>query len=442
MTSGYKVSESFAEVDNVVNFLMNVQQSANHTGTNEVYGVTMSQNFLVELTGYFLAPISGAYTFKLTIDDACILQLGSGVAFPCDEPTENGSSSDAMFAHWDWPNQLLGKDSRVYTLKAGSYYPIKMVYVNAIGPIVLDVTATINGLDLPLEDYMYNVGTATGSVITVTSAWSGTKTATSTITPEDPKGTTTIEVLTPTVTANIPTDIPTACMPPTSDAESGLYAAFFPYVYGDSDSLRDIKFMTKGYKDLEKITSVSEVVDFELDIDQTSSATATNLIYGKSISQNFLVELKGYFLAPESTDYTFKLSADDGAILQLGSGMAFPCCDLSGDGSQNEYETMHVIKDGDGDPGSETRVFTVKKGVYYPLRIVYANMGGPVYFSVSVSTPNSAKVPLSKYLYSLRDKWNGCPAFITTVTTPWSGSTYSTTTISPADDDGTTTIEV
>ncbi|CAK7897315.1 hypothetical protein CAAN1_15S00166 [[Candida] anglica] len=246
---------------------------------------------------------------------------------------------------------------------------------------------------------------------------------------------------TPKFAVNTPTSIPKACEPPITDGVNGFYAMFYPYNYDDTNSLYNIKFMTNGYKNLESNFEADEVVDFELKVEQASSNTATNEIYGVTVNQNFLVELTGHFIPPESADYTFTLAAHSGAILQIGAGVAFPCCDSTGDSSESSDSTMFVTSDDGKDSGPETRVYALKKGLYYPIKMVYVNVNGPISFSVSVSTPSTPELALAKYIYNF-DNDEQCSGFKITLTTPWSGSMTSTTTITPSNSDGTTIVEV
>lgn len=198
--------------------------------------------------------------------------------------------------------------------------------------------------------------------------------------------------------------MPSSCLP-SSPGTRGLRAIFYPYGYNDDDTLKSLGFMTGGYKASASLGQVNNVIDFNLNILQKSSTLAKNIIYGKSLNQNFLVELTGYFEAPVSGQYTFDLTVDDAAIMLLGAGTAFPCCNNDCDGNRDALfaHWNNLSKQ----YGVDSRSITLAQGEYYPIKIVYLNMISNVFLSLKVNSPQGS-IELSDYTYTFANSANGC----------------------------------
>ncbi|CAK7897346.1 hypothetical protein CAAN4_B09340 [[Candida] anglica] len=430
LTTGYRERKKLASTDGVVDIELWVNNRESKTATEIIYGQTMNQNFVVELTGYFLASETNDFYFTLQGESGgVILQLGDGNAFPCCKTTHTGSEDDAMYG---------GVDRRIYALQEGLYYPIKIVYGNPAGPIELDVyVSTPDTRDYPIKDRLFSFPDREDGcpnqfqITTITMPWTGTVTSTSTVTPHSTDGTTTIEILTP---SSFPS--PTGCEPPADSVTPGLFAIFHTYGYDDNDHILDIDFMTSGYRNTKTVGTVSKVIDFEIDIDPRGSWTR---VYGLRVSENFLVELTGYILLPESTDYIFTLTADDSATLQIGAGIAFPCCNTNGAYTDKDamFAPIDVIS---SDTGHATKSYFLTKGIYYPIKMVYVNVGGLGIFKVSVRTPYNNDFPLTKYLYSVNTKVTTCPLpSSTTISTTSTGDFTSASTTASSSSHGSIT---
>ena len=92
-------------------------------------------------------------------------------------------------------------------------------------------------------------------------------------------------------------------------------------------------------------------------------------LYGLTVFPlDLLVELRGYFVPPNSGQYTFTLSdSDDAAIIFLGNPSAFPCGDLQNWPKPSEEDitvTDHLFP---------SRTLYLIEGVAYPMRIAYYN---------------------------------------------------------------------
>ncbi|CAI4962492.1 CPS_HP_G0047180.mRNA.1.CDS.1 [Saccharomyces cerevisiae] len=176
---------------------------------------TTPTNVTLEMTGYFLPPQTGSYTFKFAaVDDSAILSVGGDVAFGCcaqEQPpiTSTKFTIDGV-KRWDGslPEDLTGT---VY-MYAGFYYPMKIVYTNAVAWGTLPISVTLpNGTTVSddFEGYVYTFDNnlsqsncnipdpssyTASTTITTTEPWTGTSTSTST------------ELTTVTGTNGLPTD--------------------------------------------------------------------------------------------------------------------------------------------------------------------------------------------------------------------------------------------
>lgn len=115
---------------------------------SDIYGFnTTPSNFTVEVSGYFLAPLTGQYTIGLPqVDDSAALQFGDGAAFNCCQqnlkpPKSTNFSIDAVR-----PLDAVGynaQSSAQVSLIADFYYPIRLVYTNLQGNAVLGFNITL-----------------------------------------------------------------------------------------------------------------------------------------------------------------------------------------------------------------------------------------------------------------------------------------------------------
>ncbi|CAI4713409.1 CEI_1a_G0038830.mRNA.1.CDS.1 [Saccharomyces cerevisiae] len=109
---------------------------------------TTPTNVTVEMTGYFLPPKTGTYTFGFaTVDDSAILSIGGNVAFECCKQEQPPITSTDFTINgikpWnaDAPTDIKGSTY----MYAGYYYPIKIVYSNAVSWGTLPVSVVLPG---------------------------------------------------------------------------------------------------------------------------------------------------------------------------------------------------------------------------------------------------------------------------------------------------------
>ncbi|GMC23008.1 unnamed protein product [Saccharomyces cerevisiae] len=176
---------------------------------------TTPTNVTLEMTGYFLPPQTGSYTFSFaTVDDSAILSVGGSIAFECcaqEQPpitSTNFTINGIKPWHGCLPHNIAGT---VY-MYAGFYYPMKIVYSNAVSWGTLPISVTLpDGTTVSddFEGYVYTFDNnlsqsnctipdpsnyTASTTITTTEPWTGTFTSTST------------EMTTITGTNGVPTD--------------------------------------------------------------------------------------------------------------------------------------------------------------------------------------------------------------------------------------------
>ena len=115
--------------------------------SSDLFGFyTTPTNVTVEMTGYFLPPKTGTYTFGFaTVDDSAILSVGGNVAFECCKQEQPPITSTDFTINgikpWnaDAPTDIKGSTY----MYAGYYYPIKIVYSNAVSWGTLPVSVVL-----------------------------------------------------------------------------------------------------------------------------------------------------------------------------------------------------------------------------------------------------------------------------------------------------------
>ncbi|KAJ1051706.1 hypothetical protein FZC28_6444g119 [Saccharomyces cerevisiae] len=96
---------------------------------------TTPTNVTLEMTGYFLPPQTGSYTFSFaTVDDSAILSVGGSIAFECcaQEQPPITSTNFTIDGIKPWQGSLPDNITGTVYMYAGYYYPLKVVYSNAV----------------------------------------------------------------------------------------------------------------------------------------------------------------------------------------------------------------------------------------------------------------------------------------------------------------------
>ncbi|CAI6485401.1 BFH_HP2_G0016120.mRNA.1.CDS.1 [Saccharomyces cerevisiae] len=171
--------------------------------SSDLFGFyTTPTNVTVEMTGYFLPPQTGSYTFKFaTVDDSAILSVGGATAFDCcaQQQPPITSTNFTINGIKPWGGSLPPNVEGTVYMYAGFYYPMKVVYSNAVSWGTLPISVTLpdgTAISDDFEGYVYSFDddltqsdctipdpsnyTITGLITTTTEPWTGTFTSTST----------------------------------------------------------------------------------------------------------------------------------------------------------------------------------------------------------------------------------------------------------------------
>ena len=96
--------------------------------------------FLMEITGYYKASQTGIYNIALKVDDSATIFMGAGVAFDCCQQHEPFVADEYIVTNVGSAAQGLKAATHEIYLKAGYYYPLKIVYINYMQRGVLKVS--------------------------------------------------------------------------------------------------------------------------------------------------------------------------------------------------------------------------------------------------------------------------------------------------------------
>lgn len=162
----------------------------------------------------------------------------------------------------------------------------------------------------------------------------------------------------------------------------GFNARFFDYPGGDLIRFNSNAWVAGSYALGQPRTTTNSVTE--------PNFSFANGIGGKSIYSmyninmwNVLVELKGYFVAPETGLYTVTINeANDGAWIWLGAG-AFDGC--SQESLDNSYDSVLL---GVRDDGAYSSYIYLEEGYMYPMRSTYINIYFGATFQFEVVTPS------------------------------------------------------
>ncbi|CAD6622821.1 AMH_1a_G0016440.mRNA.1.CDS.1 [Saccharomyces cerevisiae] len=122
--------------------------------SSDLFGFyTTPTNVTVEMTGYFLAPENGSYTFSFdTVDESAILSIGGDNAFACCEQQQSSVTSTNFTIDAVGGNDGSSSEGSVY-LYAGYYYPMKIVFSNAEESATLPVAFSLPNGTFVMDDF-------------------------------------------------------------------------------------------------------------------------------------------------------------------------------------------------------------------------------------------------------------------------------------------------
>ncbi|GEQ69388.1 hypothetical protein JCM33374_g3059 [Metschnikowia sp. JCM 33374] len=137
------------------------------------FGLTYS-NFSMNMTGYFLAPQTGTYTFSFTGDDSISFSVGSSGSC-CGSVSENVDGSSAVMSAGEATTFQVN-------LVAGLYYPTRLLYLNVRGGAQVDVsyTAPDGSQVTEVGPQIYQIAQPKVCYTSTTQYWTGTEISTTT----------------------------------------------------------------------------------------------------------------------------------------------------------------------------------------------------------------------------------------------------------------------
>lgn len=158
---------------------------------------------------------------------------------------------------------------------------------------------------------------------------------------------------------------------------------------------RDADSLTSDYKQYPVIDNffVSRINFQATPSWSTESSSLQYEVYDREIPELYVVEVTGYFRAPETGYFEFEFDTSNGAFLEFGPG-ELRCQDVDKGGRKGFY--MDSVKkrrngvQGGGDFGLHFSNWCFSRGVYYPVRIVLYNTGGISSLNLKVKLPSGS----------------------------------------------------
>lgn len=162
----------------------------------------------------------------------------------------------------------------------------------------------------------------------------------------------------------------------------GFNARFFDYPAGDLIRFNDNNWVADSYSAGQPRTTTNSVTVPSFSFQHGSGGKSIYNMYNINM-WNVVVELKGYFKAPETGLYTVTINeANDGAWIWLGAG-AFDAC--SQESLENTYDQLLL---GVRCDGAYSSFVYLEEGNLYPMRTTYINIYFGAQFQFEVITPS------------------------------------------------------
>ena len=172
-----------------------------------------------------------------------------------------------------------------------------------------------------------------------------------------------------------------------------------------------------------------------IDIPRWHSDSGKHDLFGVSITTyNFTVVLSGFFMAPETGTYTIALTADEAAAVQFGEGSN---CSQELSSSVLKCGIAQEVRSGaqNGGWGIKTQSLKFVKGKYYPVRIIWWQLGGWLEFIFDMTTPSGKKISgFENSIFQLSALGSSCPgatctSLYSSAKVPTSSTSSSRTTV-------------
>ncbi|KAK5996043.1 hypothetical protein PT974_04469 [Cladobotryum mycophilum] len=196
-----------------------------------------------------------------------------------------------------------------------------------------------------------------------------------------------------TVTATKTVDY---CPAPTLCGNQGLQWEYLPNTSGPNADTTYSNFIPQAYKG--RSPTYTGVTSSIGGINSPGGQYLT--IYGSSqtlYTSNFILNHRGYIYAQQTGTYTFSISGVDDAVYIWVGPFAYSGWLAANANTRVTYDLTH------GHPGTGTFTINLSEGQYYPVRVIFAQGGGPAVFQLSVAAPDgttflSASTAGSPYL--------------------------------------------
>ncbi|GMM54361.1 hypothetical protein DAKH74_009770 [Maudiozyma humilis] len=212
---------------------------------------------------------------------------------------------------------------------------------------------------------------------------------------------------------------------PHGDATQGFRARFFPGELNNQKALQSRNFLVQDYLRTSSIGEVDGIINpnfnirpcyidpnkrtcplnsdyYSLGFDRyfcgakicenkaTGVVHDVNVLGFRTTVTNFTLELTGYIKVDVTGVYKFVINAaDDVAGIAIGGGTAFDCCDTDVSSALTEpyFDTDGVKNWGKYQSPVSSNVY-LYSGMYYPVRMMYANIYNYAHLETSVILPN------------------------------------------------------
>ena len=198
-------------------------------------------------------------------------------------------------------------------------------------------------------------------------------------------------------------------MLPCTFPRTGARAKFYEYPLNDTESYYDGGFLVSGYTNNIYLGEVTGVKNISWD----SGWPAVVYPYGfKNVPiTNFLVAITAYYHASQTGYFSMSLNADNFAAVYLGKNPVDFYCSLH----EYTFTTQELLFTNNGSETATEKIY-MKKGLFYPIKIIYVNSMERGILSVDMIKPDgSVEAGITENLYVMEERAGGIsPASFTT----------------------------
>ncbi|KAK5961307.1 uncharacterized protein PWA37_001159 [Arxiozyma heterogenica] len=146
---------------NTVTDITNIKWDAGPRLNNPPYGFTdiPITTFLMEITDYYRAPMTGIYTVTTNSAGFISVFMGTGLAFDCGSQDEDFGIGNFQVTNSGSVVSNMGQTSREIYPKEGYFYPFRVAYINYYVRGILDILINLpNGtVDSTIDQNVYSI---------------------------------------------------------------------------------------------------------------------------------------------------------------------------------------------------------------------------------------------------------------------------------------------